>query len=56
MDLQLAKMRMNSLADLERALVDLWNKVTKSYCLQLAESVPERTNACIKARGGHSGY
>jgi hypothetical protein len=55
-DLDLGKMQITSLAELELALVKLWNNFSKSVCVNLVESVPTRIDKCIVLKGGCTGY
>jgi transposase len=41
---------------LENALVDAWNDLPDSLFEQVADSMPYRVEACIKAKGWHTKY
>ncbi len=45
-----------SLAQLEEELVRQWNAVTRTECVNLIESMPERIRLCLKAQGGYFKY
>jgi hypothetical protein len=55
-DLELGKLQITSLAELELALVKLWNNITRTVCVNLVESVPSRIDQCIVLKGGSTGY
>ncbi|KAF7709014.1 hypothetical protein HF521_018071 [Silurus meridionalis] len=43
-------------ADLATAIRQSWRQIDEVYCLSLAESMPQRIQAVIKARGGATKY
>lgn len=55
-DKKLAKIQLVSMAELEEALHKYWCEITRHDVLNLIESMPERVEAVIKARGGHTKY
>ena len=34
-------------------LQEEWNNIDKDLCVKLVESMPERIQKCLKAKGGH---
>lgn len=56
MDRELGKRSLSNLAELEVALVDIWDRIPSSRCATLIESMPDRIEACIEMRGGHFDY
>jgi len=53
MDLELAKLNLTSLAELEQALHTIWNQISRQTVLSMIESMPSRLKNCLKAKGGH---
>jgi len=53
MDLELAKLHLTSLAELEQALHTIWNQISRQTALSMIESKPRRLENCLKAKGGH---
>lgn len=46
----------DTLADLEVAIIRIWNEIPISKVIGLIESMPERVQACIDARGSYTRY
>jgi hypothetical protein len=55
-DQRINGMRFDSLAQLEEELVRQWNAVTRTECVYLIESMPERILLCLKAQGDYFKY
>ena len=55
-DRQLAKDPPKNIVDLEAELNRHWYDFPREKCIKLIESMPDRVNSCIKARGGHIAY
>ena len=55
-DKKLAKLQLTSLAELEEALLKTWNDITRQEMLSQLESMPDRVEAVIAARGGYTKY
>ena len=55
-DKELLKAQYSSLAELERALHQVWCTIPRSLCVSLFESMPKRIQACIEAKGVHFDY
>ena len=53
LDCMIAKDPPCTMAELEQNLSTYWNKITTRECINCIESLPERIEKCIKARGGH---
>ena len=56
LDRKLCEKQPRTLAELEVALVELWNDVPASMCENLIESMPRRVKLCIQAKGGYFKY
>ncbi len=56
LDRKLTESIPKTLAELEVALVKLWNEVPSSLFTNLVESMPRRLDMCIKAKGGYFKY
>ncbi len=52
-DQRISGIRFDSLAQLEEELVRQWNAITRSDCVNLIESMPERIRLCLKAKGSY---
>jgi hypothetical protein len=55
-DQRISGIRFDSLAQLEDELVRQWNAITRTECINLIESMPERIRVCLKANGGYLNY
>lgn len=55
-DVQLAKTNLNSIEELKAALHEAWLQVPVEMCENLIDSMTDRCNACIKAKGSHIKY
>ena len=55
-DLELGKLKIVSLAQLETVLAEQWNKVSNGVCINLVESMPTRIQKVISLKGGSCGY
>ena len=55
-DSKLYEISPKNLSELEAAIQKLWNELTPDLCRNLIESMPERIQACINAKGGHFDY
>lgn len=45
-----------NLGELKQVIVDEWNKIEPSVFLKLMESMPDRCQAVIQAKGGHTRF
>ena len=55
-DKKLARVSLDSMAELEEALQKYWSEITRQEVLTLIESMPRRVQAVIAARGGNTKY
>lgn len=55
-DKKLAKTKISSMSELEVALHKCWCEITRQDVLSVIESMPDRIEAVIKARGGRTKY
>lgn len=55
-DKKLARMQIASMTDLEEALHKCWSEITRQDILSQLESMPDRIQAVIAARGGYTKY
>jgi hypothetical protein len=55
-DQRISGIQFHSMTQLEEELVNQWNKITRTECLNLIESMPTRISFCIKAEDGHFNY
>jgi hypothetical protein len=55
-DQRISEIQFHSITQLEEELVNQWNKITRTKCLNLIESMPTRISLCLKAEGGHFNY
>ena len=46
----------SSISELWCRVESEWNKIPVQVCTKLIESMPKRTGAVLKARGGHTKY
>jgi hypothetical protein len=53
MDLELAKLNLTSLVELEQAMHTIWNEISRQTALSMIESMPNRIENYLKAKGGH---
>ena len=53
LDKNLASKSIYSKLTLQNRLQQEWNNIDKSLCLKLIDSMPERIQRCLKAKGGH---
>ncbi|CAF4338913.1 unnamed protein product [Rotaria sp. Silwood2] len=52
-DKRLASKPINSKAELQKHLQEEWDKISLKLCRELVDSMPERIEKCLKAKGGH---
>ena len=53
LDKKLAAKPMYSKAALSERLQEEWDAIDQSLCLSLIDSMPDRIQRCLKAKGGH---
>ena len=51
-DKKLQQMKPKNIDELQQMIEDIWYGVTSMHCQRLVNSIPDRTNECIKFRGG----
>jgi hypothetical protein len=52
-DIELTKLKLTSLSELEQALHSIWNQISRQTVLSMIETMPNRLDNCLKAKGGH---
>jgi len=53
LDKKLASKPIYSKLALQDRLEEEWNNIDQNLCLKLVDSMPERIQNCLKAKGGH---